>query len=310
MNRHALSWTAVLAVAGLALAGCGTAPASTSAAPAPSTSAPTSAAPAPSTTAAPVTSTTAAPSTSTAPAITLVSPGALTICVDVPYKPMEYDDGTSQVVGFDIDLAQLVADRLGVKLSVIQSPFAQIWSGANFAAKKCDLGWSSISITDARKQAVLFSIPYFEATQALGTAANSGIKGLADLKGKKLSVQSDTTGMDYANEHAAEYGYEVLLFDDGGTALNALLSGRADASLVDNAITRAFVYDNPTMTVATEFQTGETYGVAGKINDPNGTALIGLVNEVLTTAAADGTYLKTYQKWIDKKATSAGLPKA
>jgi len=307
MNRRTLSWVTAVAAAGLALTGCTSTPASTSSAPAtsaaPTSAAPTSAAP---TSAAP---TSAAP-TSAAPVITLVSPGALTICVDVPYKPMEFDDGTSQVVGFDIDLAQLVADRLGVKLSVIQSPFAQIWSGANFAAKKCDLGWSSISITDARKQAVLFSIPYFEATQALGTAANSGITGLADLKGKKLSVQSDTTGMDYANAHAAEYGYEVLLFDDGGTALNALLSGRADASLVDNAITRAFVNDNPSMKVATEFQTGETYGVAGMINDANGTALINLVNDVLRASAADGTYLKTYQKWIDKTATAAGLPAA
>ena len=304
MNRRSL--TALLAVAGLALAGCTASPTS----PTSSTSAPP-----PSISAAPTTSSSApAPPTTTsstsAPSIALVSPGALTVCVDVPYKPMEYDDGTGQVVGFDMDLAKIVADRLGVKLSAIQSPFAQITTGANFAAKKCDLGWSSISITDARKQAVLFSIPYFEATQALGTPANSGIKSLADLKGKKLSVQSDTTGMDYANAHAAEYGYEVLLFDDGGTALNALLSGRADASLVDNAITWSFVNDNPGMTVATEFQTGETYGVAGKINDPNGTALIGLVNEVLTKAAADGTYLKTYQKWIDKTATAAGLPKA
>ncbi|MCL2316920.1 MAG: ABC transporter substrate-binding protein [Actinomycetia bacterium] len=280
MNRHPLRLTVALAVAGLVLAGCS-----------PSSS--------------------PAPSSTTTSGITLVSPGSLTICVDVPYKPMEYADTNGDVVGFDIDFARLVADRLGVKLSVIQSVFAQIWSGANFAAKKCDLGWSSISITDARKQAVLFSIPYFEATQALGVGLNSGINGLADLKGKNLSVQSDTTGADYADANKDKYGYNVVMFDDGGTALNALLSGRADASLVDNAITRAFVYDNKTsVKVATEFQTGETYGVAAKIDDANAAKLMDLVNEVLTTANQDGTYLKIYQKWIDPAATSAGLPKA
>ncbi|MCL2782718.1 MAG: transporter substrate-binding domain-containing protein, partial [Propionibacteriaceae bacterium] len=89
--------------------------------------------------------------------------------------------------------------------------------------------------------------------------------------------------------------------------LNSILSGRADACLIDRAIVYGFVDDNPSTTVATEFQTGELYGFAAAKSDA-GAALIALVNQVLTTSNSDGTYLNLYKKWIDANATSAKLP--
>ena len=238
---------------------------------------------------------------------TLVTPGTLTVCTNVPFKPMEFKDDTGTVVGFDLDLMNLVATNLDVTLTAVEADFAQITSGAAMAAKKCDIGASAITITDARKEAVNFSRPYFSATQALAVKTDSGITGLSDLNGKKVAVQTDTTGADYANDHADEYGYEVVVFEDAGTALNAILSGQVDACLVDRAIVYGFVADNPSTQVATEFQTGEEYGFA-TWKDDNGAALIAVVNQVLATADSDGTYLSLYQKWIDPNATSASLP--
>jgi polar amino acid transport system substrate-binding protein len=137
---------------------------------------------------------------------------------------------------------------------------------------------------------------------------DSGIKGLADLSGKTVAVQTDTTGNDYANQYASQDGYSVLVFDDGGTALNAIISGRAQAVIIDRAIAYSFVDSTPGTEVATEFQTGEEYGFDAQLNDPNAAALIDVVNEVLTTANSDGTYLSLYKKWIDPNATSASLP--
>ena len=242
-------------------------------------------------------------------AVTLSTPGTLTVCSNVPFKPMEYNDDNGQTVGFDIDTMQLVADKLGVKMSVVATDFDQITSGAVFAANKCDIGASAITITDARKQAVLFSQPYFSATQVLVVKSGSGITDLSDLSGKVLAVQTATTGADYANDHASADGFTVKTWDDASAALSAILSGGADACLIDRAVAYSFVSDNSsTVTAATEIQTGEDYGFAAKANDANAAALIGVVNQVLNTANTDGTYLKLYQKWIDPQATSASLP--
>lgn len=247
--------------------------------------------------------------TSNSGGVTLVAPGILTVCTNPPFKPMEFVDTTGATVGFDIDLMKYAADKMGLGTNFIQTDFTQITSGAAMAAQKCDVGASSITITEARKQAVTFSAPYFAATQALMAKSDAGITGLASLKGKKLAVETDTTGADYANENAAANGYTVVVFEDGGTALNAVLAGRADACLIDRAIVYSFVADNPTTSVITEFQTGEQYGFVAS-TDANGQALMAQVNDALTAADADGTYFNLYKKWIDPNATSANLPVA
>jgi len=249
-----------------------------------------------------------APSTpTTSGGVTLVKPGTLTACINLPFKPMEYKDDSGVVVGFDVDIVNLVATQLGTTVTVVESDFDQITSGALFAAKKCDIAASSITITDARAQAINFSKPYFAATQGLAATAASGIHGLADLSGKKVAVESNTTGQDYANANADQYGFEVVVFDDAGAALNSILSGRVDACLVDLAIVTDFVRSNDGMAVAAQFSTNETYGIAAAKTD-NGAALITAVNSALDKANTDGTYLQLYQKWIDPSATSASLP--
>jgi len=245
--------------------------------------------------------------TPNSPAVTLVTPGTLTVCTNIPFKPMEFQDDSGAVVGFDLDMMALVAAQLGVTVTPVETDFDQITSGAAMAAQKCDIGASAITITDARAQAVNFSKPYFEATQGLAAKADSGITGLADLKGKNVAVESDTTGADYANEYSSQYGYKVVAFDDAGAALNAILAGRVDACLVDLGIVTSFVNSTPGTTVATTFSTGETYGFVAQKND-NGAALASVVNQALDAAVTSGAYLTAYQKWIDPSATSASLP--
>jgi len=239
--------------------------------------------------------------------VTLVSPGTLTVCTNVPFKPMEFQDDSGAVVGFDLDMMNLVAAQLGVTVTPVETDFDQITSGAAMAAQKCDIGASAITITAARAQAVNFSKPYFEATQGLAAKADAGINGLADLKGKNVAVESDTTGADYANQYANQYGYTVVAFDDAGAALNAILAGRVDACLVDLGIVTAFVNSTPSTVVATTFSTGETYGFVAQKTD-NGAALTAVVNQALDAAVASGAYLAAYQKWIDPSATSISLP--
>lgn len=239
--------------------------------------------------------------------VTLISPDKLTTCTHLSYKPFQYRDASNQIVGFDVELVDLVAEELGVEQEIIDIEFEQITSGAAFAAGKCDIGAAATTITDARREAVLFSVPYFEATQALLVKADSGIDSLEDLRGKSLGVQTGTTGQIFAQENAAQYGYEVVVFDDGPLTLNGALSGRVEASINDNGVVLDFAKENPTLTMSAEFDTDEQYGFFAA-KDENGTKLIEVVDATLSAAKADGRYAEIFEKYFGAAPTNIPIP--
>ncbi|MGH1563364.1 transporter substrate-binding domain-containing protein [Mumia sp. DW29H23] len=233
--------------------------------------------------------------------IDIVKSGTLTICTNLPYKPFQYPDDSGEIVGFDTDLLGLLADDMGLETEIVDVDWNQVTSGAAFKAGKCDVGMGGMTITPEREAAIAISDPYFEATQALLVKADSGIGGLEDLKGKKLGVQTDTTGEVYANENAAKYGYTPVAFDDLSLEATALKAGRVDAAINDNGVLYDFVKDNPDTAVATEFDTGEEYGFAAE-KDANGEKLIERLNGVLKTAQEDGTYDEITKKYFGESA--------
>ncbi|NUR99714.1 MAG: amino acid ABC transporter substrate-binding protein [Kribbellaceae bacterium] len=228
--------------------------------------------------------------------ITLVKPGKLTVCTHLPYKPFQFKQG-SDVVGFDVDLLNLVADDLGVKQDVVNIEWSQITSGAAFQAKKCDMGMGAMTITPTRQAAISITDPYMDATQVLMAKKDSGIKSLADLRGKKLGAQADTTGKKYADDNAKANGYTVIPFNDLALQENNVKSGRVDAAINDNGVLYDFVKDNPDMAVVAEFNTGEQYGF-GALKDGSGPKLVAKFNELLTKAKSDGKYNEIYKKWF------------
>lgn len=245
-------------------------------------------------------------SASTTGGIQLVNAGKLTLCTHLEYKPFEYrDSGSGKVVGFDIDIVEMVAKDMGLaaEAEVVDVPFDQIWSGAALAAKKCDLGIAGMTITPERANTVLFSDPYFDATQALLTKKGSGITNLAQLKGKNLGVQTDTTGQKYAEDNAEANGYNVVVFEDLPTTVNAVRTGRVDAAINDNGVLLDFAKENTDTQVVAEFNTGEQYGVA--FAKDGGQALATEFNKVLKAARSDGRYDASYQKWLGTAPTGA-----
>lgn len=138
-----------------------------------------------------------------------------------------------------------------------------------------------------------YAQPSASASSSAATA--TAITDLSGLKGKTLAVQTDTTGQKYAEEHKAEFGYNIKVFDDLPGAVNAVLAGTADAAINDNGVLYDFAKQNPTTKVVKEFNTGEEYGFnVAKSN----TGLLDAINAALTEARADGTYKAIYQKWF------------
>lgn len=230
--------------------------------------------------------------------IHLVHKNKLTVCSHLPYKPFEFVDDSGDVVGFDVDLAKLLADDLGVKVEVVSISWNQITSGAVFAADKCDLAMGGASITAKRKKSVQFSAPYFKASQALLVQKDSGISGLADLKGKKLGVQTATTGQIYAKKHADQYHYDMVIFDDLALLTTAVSSGKVDAAIQDGAPLATYAKHNSDTQVVKRFDTGERYGFMAAKNNDNADKLLKRFNKDLKKARKDGAYAAKYKHWF------------
>jgi polar amino acid transport system substrate-binding protein len=224
----------------------------------------------------------------------IVKKGTLTVCTHLPYKPFQYNEG-GKVVGFDVDMMDLVAKKLDLEQSIFDTPFEGIESGQSLSTGKCDVAAAGMTITDARKKVLDFSEPYFDATQAMLVAKDSPIKGLDDLAGKKVGVQLGTTGADYVRANAPKTA-TIKEYEDLALLSAAVKSGQIDAGVNDNGVLYDYVKTNPDTQVATEFDTGEQYGfaVAKGQND----ALLKEIDDVIAESKKDGDYDAIYKKYF------------
>ena len=231
-----------------------------------------------------------------APSVDLVNEGKLTTCTHMPYKPFQFEQG-GEIVGFDVDLVDLVAKKLGVTQEIVDTPFEGIQSGEDLNARKCDIAAAAMTITPEREQKIAFSAPYFDANQALLVKKGSGIKSFADLEGKTLGVQSGTTGKMYAEENAS--GVELKDYEDLALELSSVKSGQVPAAINDIPVLLDYVKSNPELEVAAQYDTGEQYGFGMK----KGTSdeLKKVVDQVIEQAKSDGTYDRIYEKWFGAK---------
>ncbi|MEU0912062.1 transporter substrate-binding domain-containing protein [Streptomyces althioticus] len=243
----------------------------------------------------------------TAGGVELVKAGQLTTCTHLPYPPFQSEiDG--KVQGFDVALIDLVADDLGVKQQILDTPFENFKTGAFLNSGECDLAAAGMTITDERKKNVDFSDPYFNATQAVLVAKDSGVGSLADVKSEnvKLGAQAQTTGEDYVKGE----GFDPVSFESSDAVLNGLRTGQVKAVVIDYPVVQGWLKDKANadaFTVAEQIDTGEQYGFTVKKGNK---ALQDAVNKALADAKADGTYKKLYEQWIGPYDESAASPAA
>lgn len=233
----------------------------------------------------------------TSEGVNLVRTGTLTVCTHLPFEPFQYRDDTGRVVGFDIELIDLVAQKLGTTQSVVDTPFEGIKSGQDLNSGKCDVAAAGMTITPERQQALDFSVPYFDANQALLVRADAVYTSLAQLRGKKLGTQAATTGEEYANQNAQANGYTTVSFRDVAALQQALATKQVDAAIDDLPVVAAHAKRNPgNFEVSAQFETGERYGYA--VRKDGNPALLATINQVIEQARQDGTYDRIYAKWI------------
>ncbi|OLR90968.1 ABC transporter substrate-binding protein [Actinokineospora bangkokensis] len=236
----------------------------------------------------------------TASGVKLVKAGELNTCTNLPYPPFQFREG-DKVVGFDVDLVDLAAKKLGVTQTFVEIQFDSIKSGAALNSGRCDVAAAGMTITDERKQSLDFTRPYFDEVIALMVPKGSGVSSLDQLKGKRLGVQRGTTSLDYATEK----GFTPTEYEDSAKQLLAFQSGQVDALLQDLPVVNDWL-KRPELKdkfeISAQIKTGAQYGFA--VKKGGNPELLKTLNDALDTAIKDGTWASTYERWMGSKPES------
>lgn len=219
----------------------------------------------------------------------------LVMATNATFPPYEYYDGES-IVGIDAEIAQAIADKLGMELKIEDMEFNSIINAVQNGS--VDFGMAGMTVTEDRLKSVDFSDSYATGVQVVIVKEDSEIASVDDLTGKKIGVQLSTTGDIYASDTPDNGGFgeeNVEKYSKGADAVIALTQGKVDAVIIDNEPAKEFVKANEGLKILeTEF-VSEDYAIAFAKNN---TELKDKVNTALNELIKDGTVQKIIDKYI------------
>jgi polar amino acid transport system substrate-binding protein len=227
---------------------------------------------------------------------------------DAAYAPFESQNEKGEIVGFDIDVVSAAAKSAGLEVKFVNTPWEGIFNALNQGDR--DLLVSAITITDARKQTMDFSAPYFTAVQLIAVKADSKVAKFDDLKPLKVGVQTGTTGDEAVSKLLGKNNTNVKRFESTPLALKELEAGGVDAVVADNGVVTNYVANNAGAKFKTVSDPGfanEQYGVAAKKGNSE---LLERFNKGLAAIKADGTYDRIYAKYFGAAGASPAAASA
>jgi len=233
---------------------------------------------------------TSAPAPTPAPVEKILKVGS-----DITYAPFEFMDEKQQPTGFDIELINALGKDMGYQIKLETTAFDGLIPALQ--AGKYGAVISAMTITDDRAKSVQFSNKYFKTVQYIAMKKGSNFKTLADLKGKKVGVQLNTTGQ----FDVEQKGMTPKKYDTTPDAINDLLNGGVDAVVADSPVVLWFQAQNPSAQIdSVEADVDqEYYGIAMKQGN---TELATRINASLKKLIDNGTYNEIYKKWFKKDA--------
>ena len=183
--------------------------------------------------------------------------GVLVMATNAEFEPWEYYEG-SEIVGIDVEIAQAIADKLGMELEVEDMAFDSIIPAVT--SGKADFGAAGMTVDETRKKSIDFTDTYANASQVIIVKEDSGITGSADLADKKIGVQLGTTGDLLSTDLVGDGNVER--YNKGFEAVQALLQGKIDAVVIDSAPAKVFVEQSEGLKVCEEAMSQEEYAIA------------------------------------------------
>ena len=223
--------------------------------------------------------------------LTTVTPGKLTMSTNAAFPPYESTDDNGNFVGIDIDVAAAIAEKLGLELQVDDMDF----DAALLAAQngKSDMVMAGVTVTEDRQLVMDFSDSYATGIQSIIVKEDSDIASPDDLADKMIGTQRGTTGYIYCSD---DFGDEhVTPYDNGLTAVQALVNGQVDAVVIDNAPAKEFVEANPGLKILDTAYAEEDYAIGVAKGN---TAMLDAINGALEELKNDGTLQAIVDKHI------------
>ncbi len=218
----------------------------------------------------------------------------LRVGTDATFPPMEFVDNGKRT-GFDIELMEAIAKNMGKQIEWVDIDFKGLIPG--LMSKRFDMAVSAIYITDERKKVVDFTDPYYAGgLVAMVKDNNAAIKKLADLDGKKVSVQVGTKSVSYLAEKFPKV--QRVEVEKNQEMFNLVDIGRADAAVTGKPAAFQYVRTRGGLRVLDEPLTTEEYGMALRKDTPE---LTKAVNASIAKLKADGTYAAIVKKWFSNK---------
>ncbi|MFN2268459.1 MAG: basic amino acid ABC transporter substrate-binding protein [Desulfonatronovibrio sp.] len=220
----------------------------------------------------------------------------IVFAVDATWPPMEMIDENREIVGYSIDYMTAVAEEAGFTAEFRNTAWDGIFAG--LAAENYDAICSSVSITEDRKKAMDFSIPYYEVKQGLVVPRKSTAKSLEDLQGKTVGAQIGTTGY-FAIQDVS--GVNARSYDEIGLAMQDLYNGRIDGVVCDDPVAAQYALNEPRfaeklhLVTVIESDEPEYYGIAvQKGNDK----VLDLINNGIQAVKDKGLEDEIKQRWF------------
>lgn len=222
----------------------------------------------------------------------LVEDGKLLVGSDTAFPPFESMNG-DVAEGFDVDLMNAIGEKLGLtvefKTEIFDTLIPTLVAGGKF-----DVIASGMTIKPEREEEIDFTDPYYDSNQSLVMKKGSTYTGPSDLSGKKIGVQSGTTGEAWAQENIPDA--ELVPFKNATEAFSAAAAGNVDAIVNDLPVsTEILKEDDRGLEIVAQIPTGEQYGFGVSKDNPE---LTKAMNKALAELKADGTYADIYEKWF------------
>ena len=225
--------------------------------------------------------------------------GVLSMATEATFPPYEYYDGDT-IVGIDVEIAQAIADKLGLKLEVTDIAFDSIIPGVQTG--KYDIGLAGMTVTDERLEQVNFTDSYATGIQVVIVKEGGKVSSVDDLfaegANNVVGTQTGTTGFIYATSDIQDAGLgEVKSFAKTTDAVEALKNGQVDCVILDNQPAQALVAANADAGLSildTEYAVEDYAAAVSKDN----AALTDAINGALKDLIADGTVQSILDKYI------------
>ena len=234
----------------------------------------------------------------TAAEVKTVEAGKLHMATNAAFPPYEMISDNGGFEGIDVEIATLIAQKLGLELVVDDMEFGSVITSVQ--GGKSDIAMAGLTVTEERKQNVDFTESYATGVQVIIVPEGSDIQTVDDLANNKMiGVQDGTTGYIYCSSPVEDGGYgedHVTSYPNGAMAIEALKGGKVDAVVIDNEPAKAFVQANAGLKILDTEYIVENYAI-GISKDNNG--LRDAVNNALKELIADGSVKLIVDKYIN-----------